>query len=71
MNTNKRTSLTMPFGYCKIETKIKKKVITPRRKRELNKYEQTVSVDLEEEHIFVSSSSIFYVNQYLKYDNDK
>ena len=43
MNTNKRKIPTTPFGYGKLKPKIKKKGITPRRKREVKKYEQTVS----------------------------
>ena len=61
----------MPFGYGKLKTKRKKKRIPLRRKREVKKHEQTVSADLEEEQIVVSPSSIFDVNQYLKYKNDK
>ena len=61
----------MPFGYGKLQTKIPKKGIPPRRKRELRKHEQKVSADLEEEQIVVAPSSIFDVNQYLKSENDK
>ena len=71
MNANKRTGSTMPFGYGKLQTKIPKKGIPPRRKRELRKHEQKVSADLEEEQIVVAPSSIFDVNQYLKYENYK
>ena len=35
------------------------------------KSEQTVSVDLEEKQIFLAPSSIFDVNQWLEYENDK
>ena len=35
VNVNKRTSLTMPFGYGKLKTKRNKKTITPQRKREV------------------------------------
>ena len=41
------------------------------RNREVKKSEQTVSTDIGEEKIVVSSSSFFDVNQYLKYENDK
>ena len=51
--------------------KYPRKRIPPRRKRWVYIFEQTVSEDLEEEHIFVVTSSIFYVNQYLGYENDK
>ena len=71
MNANKRTSSTMLFVYRKLNTKIKKKSIPPRRKREVKIYEQTVSADLEEEQSVVSASLIFDVNQYLKYENDE
>ena len=71
MNANKRTSSTMNFGYGNLKTKIAKKGIPPRRKREVKKSEQTVSAELEEEKNVVAPSSIFDVNQYLKYKNDK
>ena len=61
----------MPFGYGKLKTKRKKKRIPPQRKRTVEKYEQTVSEYLEEEQIVLAPSSIFDVNQYLKYVNDK
>ena len=51
--------------------KRKKKRISPQRKRTVEKYEQTVSTDLEEEQTVLAPSSIFDVNQYLKYENDK
>ena len=35
VNENKRTSPTMPFGYGKLKTKRKKKIIPPLRKREV------------------------------------
>ena len=66
VNANKRTSSTMPFGYGKLKMKRPEKGIPPRRKREVKKYEQTVSADLKEEQIVVAPSSIFYVNQHLK-----
>ena len=40
-------------------------------KNNTEKYEETVSADLEEEQIVVVPSSYFDVNQYLKYENDK
>ena len=61
----------MPFGYGKLMTKRKKKGIPSRRKREVKKYEQTVSADLEEEEIVVAPPLILDVYQYLKYENDK
>ena len=61
----------MPFGYGKLKTKRKKKGIPPRRNREVEKYEQKVSTDLDKEQIVVAPSSNFDVNQYLKYENDK
>ena len=60
-----------PYNGGKIKTKRKKKGIAPRRNREVEKYEQKVSTDLEEEQIVVAPSSIFDVNQYLKYEKDK
>ena len=35
MSANKTTSLTVPFGYGKLNTKINKKVIPSLRKREI------------------------------------
>ena len=70
VNENKRTSLTMFFGYRKLKTKKPKKGIRP-YDREEKKPEQTVSADLGEEQIVVAESSIFDVNQYIKYENDK
>ena len=61
----------MPFGYGILKTKRKKKGIPPRRNREVKKYEQKVSTDLDKEQIVVAPSSIFDVNQYLKHENDK
>ena len=55
-----------PYDGGKLKTKRKKKGIPPRRNREVEKYEQKVSVDLEEEQIVLAPSSIFDVNQYLK-----
>ena len=55
----------------KKKTKKKKKGIPPRRKRTVEKYEQTVSTDLEVEQIVVATSSNFDINQYLRYENDK
>ena len=62
VNANKRTSSTIPFGYGKLKTNRKKKGITPRRKREVEKYYQIVSSDLEEVKIVVVQSSHFDVN---------
>ena len=39
----------MPFVYVKLKTKQNKKGIPPQIKRKVEKYEQTVSTDLEEE----------------------
>ena len=39
--------------HGKLKTKRKKKGINPRRKRQVKKYEQTVSADLEEGEIVV------------------
>ena len=61
----------MTFGCVKLKTKRKKKGTPPRRNREVQKYEQKVSTDLDEEQIVVAPSSIFDVNQYLKHENDK
>ena len=58
MNENRRTSSTMPFGYGKIKSKIKNKGITPQRKREVKKHEQTVSADLQEKEMIVAPSPI-------------
>ena len=66
-----KTSSTMPFGYGKLKTKRKKKGVSLRRNREVQKYEQKVSTDLDKEQIVVAPSSIFDVNQYLKHENDK
>ena len=63
--------MTLPFRYGKLKTKRNNKGIPPQRKRTVEKYEQTVSTDLEEEQVVVAPSSIFDVNQYLKYENDK
>ena len=40
------------------------------KKKGSKKYGQTVSSDLEKEQIVGSLSSIFDINQYLKYEND-
>ena len=61
----------MPFVYGKLKTKIKQKGIPWRRKSTVEKYEQKVSTDLDEENIVVAPSSIFDVNQYLKHENNK
>ena len=79
VNANNRTSLTMPFGYGTLDTKRTKKGMPPQRrrgvppqiKREVKNTNKTVSADLKEEKIVVATSSIFDVNQYLKYENDK
>ena len=47
VNANKRKISAMPFGFGKLKTKIKRKGIPPRRKREVKKYEQKLSADLE------------------------
>ena len=41
------------------------------KKEGIKKYEQTITAELEEEQMFEAPSSIFDVNQYLKYENDK
>ena len=46
----------MPFGYGKLKTKRKQKGIPPRRNREVEKYEQKVSTDLDKEQIVVAPS---------------
>ena len=51
--------------------KINKERNTSMKKEEGLKYEQTVSAELEEEKIVVAPLSIFDVNQYLQYENDK
>ena len=61
----------MSFGYGKLKTERKKKGTPPRRNREVKKYEQKVSTDLDKEQIVVAPSSNLDGNQYLKYENDK
>ena len=61
----------MPLGYGKLQTKRPKKGTPPQRKRQLRKHKQTLSAYLEDETIVVAPSSIFDVNQYLKYANNK
>ena len=41
------------------------------KKQGSKKHEQTVGAYFEEENIVVELSSIFDINQYLKYENDK
>ena len=53
----------MPFRYGKLKTKRKKKGITPKINREVKKYKQTLSADLEEEQIVMSPTLTFDVNK--------
>ena len=66
VNSNKRTSSTIPFGYGKLQTKIPKIGTPPQRNIELKKHEQTVSADLEEEKMLWRHHPVFDVNDYFK-----